>query len=260
MKELDRLIEIVARLRDPENGCPWDLKQTPASMIPNFIEELYEVVEAIEHHDTVHLQEELGDLMLHIVMQAQMAREDGLFELSDSLRAINEKLILRHPHIFGDGHAVDAEGVKMNWERIKMEEKRHTRESVLDGVPHAMPALIVAHRVQEKAASVGFDWPDHKPIFEKMREETAELEEAIQNQNIAEVQDEIGDILFTVVNLARKLGVDSESAIRGTIAKFEKRFRGIETRYRHAGRKLKESTLEEMDATWDEIKKEEKKQ
>ncbi len=255
MKEFDKLIEVIEKLRDKENGCPWDLKQTHESLIPNFIEELYESVEAIENKDYHHLSEELGDLMLHIVMQVQIAREDNKFKMEDVLTQINDKLIRRHPHIFGDGHATDAEGVKMNWERIKLEEKKHSRTSAIDGIPQNMPALIVAQRMQEKAASVGFDWPDVAPAVDKLEEEVKEFQEAYENKDIEEMQNELGDMLFSIVNIARKSGFDTESALRRTINKFESRFKKVENHFISNGKNMLDASLEQLDEIW-EITKE----
>ena len=257
MKEFDRLVEIIEKLRDPEKGCPWDIKQTHESLIPNFIEELYESIEAIENKNYEHLAEELGDILLHIIMQTQIAKENNRFDLEDILKKINDKLIRRHPHVFGDGHATDANGVKMNWERIKFEEKKHSRTSAIDGIPGTMPALIIAQRMQEKAASVGFDWPNVLPAIEKLKEETLEFEEAFTNNNTEEMQNELGDILFSIVNISRKLGVDTESALKRTIRKFETRFRKIEEHFRKTGKNMLESSLEKLDEIWDIAKKNE---
>ncbi len=255
MKEFDKLIEVIEKLRDKENGCPWDLKQTHESLIPNFIEELYESVEAIENKDFQHLSEELGDLLLHIVMQVQIAREENRFKMEDVLTQINDKLIRRHPHIFGDGHATDADGVKMNWERIKLEEKKHSRTSAIDGIPQIMPALIVAQRMQEKAASVGFDWPDIAPAVAKLEEEVKEFQEAYENKDIEEMQNELGDMLFSIVNIARKSGFDTESALRRTINKFESRFKKVEDHFVNNGKDMLNASLEQLDEIW-EITKE----
>jgi len=255
MKEFDELIDVIKKLRNKENGCPWDLKQTHESLIPNFIEELYESVEAIENKDYLHLSEELGDLMLHIVMQVQIAREDNKFKMEDVLTQINDKLIRRHPHIFGDGHATDAEGVKMNWERIKLEEKKQTRTSVIDGIPQKMPALIVAQRMQEKAASVGFDWPNLAPAVDKLEEEVKEFQEAYENKDIEEMQNELGDMIFSIVNIARKSGFDTETALRKTIKKFESRFKKVESHFINNGKKMLDASLEQLDEIW-EIAKE----
>ena len=180
MKEFDKLREIVNKLRDPDKGCPWDIKQTHRSMIPNFIEELYEAIEAIDNNDFDHLSEELGDLMLHIMMQVRMAEEEDKFSLEAVLEKINDKLIRRHPHIYGDGVAVDANGVKMNWERIKQEEKKGYRKSIIDGIPRSMPALIIAQRMQEKAASTGFDWKEVGQAIDKLDEEVHEFKTALK--------------------------------------------------------------------------------
>ena len=255
MKEFEKLIEVIEKLRDKENGCPWDLKQTHESLIPNFIEELYEVVEAIENKDYSHLSEELGDLMLHIVMQVQIAREENKFEMEDVLKKINDKLIRRHPHIFGDGHATDADGVKMNWERIKLEEKKNIRSSAIDGIPKKMPALIIAQRMQEKAASVGFDWQDVAPAIDKLEEEVKEFQEAYKNKNLEEMQNEMGDMLFSIVNIARKSGFDTESALKRTNKKFESRFKKVENHFQNYGKNMLDASLEQLDEIW-EITKE----
>jgi tetrapyrrole methylase family protein/MazG family protein len=257
MKEFDKLVEIIAKLRDKNGGCPWDLKQTHESLVPNFIEELYESVEAIENKNYPHLAEELGDLMLHIIMQAQIAREAGEFEIEEVLNRINDKLIRRHPHVFADGYATDANGVKMNWERIKFEEKKKSRKSAIDGIPHAMPALIVAQRMQEKAASVGFDWPDVEPAVAKVKEEIHEFIDAFQQKDIEEMQDELGDMLFSIVNISRKLGFDTESALRRTINKFDRRFRQVEEYYRKNDKNMLDASLEQLDEIWEIAKKNE---
>ncbi|MCF7857782.1 MAG: nucleoside triphosphate pyrophosphohydrolase [Candidatus Cloacimonetes bacterium] len=257
MKEFDRLVEVIAKLRDKENGCPWDLKQTHESLIPNFIEELYETIEAIESQNYDHLSEELGDLLLHIVMQVQIAEESERFKMNDVLSKINDKLIRRHPHIFGDGHAVDANGVKMNWERIKMKEKELSRTSAVDGIPRKMPALIVAQRMQEKAASVGFDWPEVSPAVAKLEEEVYEFKEAFENKDIEEMQNELGDLLFSIVNIARKSGFDTESALKRTINKFEKRFKKVEDYYQKSDETMLDASLEQLDEIWEITKKSE---
>ncbi|MDP2173883.1 MAG: nucleoside triphosphate pyrophosphohydrolase [Candidatus Cloacimonadaceae bacterium] len=254
MKEFQRLVDIVAQLRDPIGGCPWDIKQTSQSLVPNFIEELFEAVEAIEDNDDQALAEELGDLMLHIVFQAQIAIEEGRFSLSDVLMKIADKLMRRHPHVFGNLKLTDADAVKQNWERLKKAEKKE-RVSVLEGIPRALPALIYAQRTQEKAASVGFDWQDIKPILVKLDEEQMELHEALGNDDAAQIREELGDLLFTLVNLARKLHIDAESALKETTRKFQRRFNYIEDHYRQNGADIHEASLEELDAIWDIAKK-----
>ncbi|MCB5276727.1 MAG: nucleoside triphosphate pyrophosphohydrolase [Candidatus Cloacimonetes bacterium] len=251
MKKFQALVDIVAALRDPEKGCPWDIKQTRESLVPNFIEELYEVVEAIEDKDYSALREELGDLMLHIVFQAQIAHEEGIFAMHDVLEAICNKLVRRHPHVFGDVQIDDADGVKMNWERIKKQEKKE-RESVLDGIPRALPALIQAHRIQEKAASVGFDWKDMRPVLEKIEEEHEELMEALADNDSDAIREEMGDYLFSIVNLARKLGIDAEAALKATNRKFYRRFRYVENQYNEE--EIHEASLEELDKHWESAK------
>lgn len=246
-----KLVDIVASLRDKDHGCPWDIKQTPESLVPNFIEELYEAVEAIEDKDDEALQEELGDLLLHIVFQAQIAREKGNFGIEEVLETICGKLIRRHPHVFGDLLIADADGVKMNWERIKKQEKTE-RESVLDGIPRALPALIQAHRIQEKAASVGFDWQDLKPVLAKVEEEHEELLEALGTKDEEAVREELGDLLFSIVNLARKLGIDAEAALKDTTRKFYRRFRYVEAQYTNGD--IHEASLAELDVHWESAK------
>jgi nucleoside triphosphate diphosphatase len=257
MEEFDKLVQIVADLRDPAKGCPWDKKQTHASLVPNFIEELYESIEAIEDGDMNDLREELGDLMLHIVMQARIAEEDSDFKMSEVLQGINEKLIRRHPHIFGSDTVKDAEEVKMNWEQIKLKEKTH-RTSALEGVPQGMPKLIVAQRMQEKAAAVGFDWDNHDQIFEKLDEEVLELKEAIASGDQVHIAEELGDLLFTAVNLSRKLGIDAETALSGSNRKFERRFRKVEEVYKTRKAVMHGSSLEQLDEVWESVKDTEK--
>lgn len=251
MKSFQKFVDIVAALRDPETGCPWDIKQTATSLVPNFIEELYEVIEAIEEQDDEALCEELGDLLLHIVFQAQIASEAGRFDINEVLAAITNKLIRRHPHVFGDVSVNDANSVKMNWERIKLQEKTE-RESVLDGIPKAMPALIHAERTQEKAASVGFDWPDLPPVLAKIDEEREELYEALNANDPEAIKEELGDLLFSIVNLSRKLGVDAEAALKDTTRKFYRRFRYVEEQYSKTD--IHEASLEELDKHWETAK------
>lgn len=253
MEEFKKLVDIVAQLRDKDNGCPWDNVQTHSSLVPNFIEELYECIEAIEKDDQQHLAEELGDLMLHIVMQARIAEEDNDFEMDDVLKKINDKLIRRHPHIFGEEKAETPKEVKLNWEQIKLKEKKD-RKSAIDGIPRAMPKLIVAQRMQEKAAAVGFDWTNHQQVFDKLDEEVDELHEAIAGGIDHEIEEEIGDLLFTVVNLSRKLGFDSESSLSKTISKFERRFKQVEIKFKEKKQSMLDCTLEQLDEVWEDVK------
>ncbi|MDD3049780.1 MAG: nucleoside triphosphate pyrophosphohydrolase [Candidatus Cloacimonetes bacterium] len=255
MKEFSELVSVIKRLRNREKGCPWDIKQTSKSLVPNFIEEMYEAVEAIESDDKRALCEELGDILLHVGMQIEIAEENGDFTLRDVLQTITNKLIRRHPHIFKDDCEKTVVQIKQDWEKIKMEEKKAHRESILDGIPHSMPALIVAQRIQDKAASIGFDWDDEKPVLQKMKEEFLEFEEAYNEKNKSEIEKELGDIVFTVVNLARKLEIDTETALRVTINKFETRFKKIERYFKDNQMDIYHTNLEKLDEIWEEIKK-----
>ncbi len=248
-----KLLEIVRRLRAPD-GCPWDKAQTHESIKQYLIEEAFEVIEAVEDGLDENLCEELGDLLLHIVFHAQMAAERGAFDIDDVTKGIVEKLISRHPHVFADGDAKTSAQVLVEWERIKLEEKRkkNANPSLLDGLPMSMPALLVAQRMQEKAARIGFDWPDGESVWEKVREEFSELEEAMQSGDGEKIQDEFGDFLFALTNMARFLDLSSEMALRGTIGKFKRRFSHIEKRVREED--LDNPTLEALDIFWDEAK------
>lgn len=246
---------VVHRLRAP-GGCPWDREQTHESLIPHLLEEAYEVAEAIRNGDMPHLREELGDLLLQPVLHAEIASEQGTFDLDAIAREVTEKLIRRHPHVFGDASVKDSEGVLTQWDAIKREEKGTQRESILHGISHGLPALIRAQKLQKKAAKVGFDWPDAAPVLDKIREEADEIAVEIGKGDAKAIADEVGDLLFSVVNLARKLGVDSESALVAANAKFEQRFSKVEEKLAAEGRQLKECTLAELDAVWDEVKRE----
>lgn len=248
----------MARLRAPD-GCPWDREQDFDSIKKYTLEETYEVLDAIDRRDWRDLCEELGDFLLQAVFYAQMAQEDGKFTIGDALDAINEKLIRRHPHVFGTGDAKTADQVKTRWDEIKAEEKRARAEKpkgLLDGVPRAMPALVEAQQISSKAAGAGFDWPEIGQVADKVREELAELEEAQAKAGSDEIEAELGDLLFTLVNLARFLKVDPEQALRRTNAKFRKRFGYVERGLAVRGRSLAESNLEEMEALWQEAKSE----
>ena len=261
---MDRLLDLMARLRAP-GGCPWDREQTPATLKPQMLEECYEVLEAIEGGSAEHLTEELGDLLLHIVFQAQIAREAGLFTFADVATGIAEKLVRRHPHVFGDEKVTDAAGTVALWHRLKKNEKPE-RESALDGVPRVLPALMRAEALQKKARNVGFDWPGVQGPLEKVREEiaevTAEMETdlafAAANESTfsvtPEMAEELGDLLFSIVNLARHLKLDAEQLLTGANDKFARRFRAMEERIKAGGKTMSECTLEELDAAWNEIK------
>ncbi len=256
MKELDRLVNIIKELRNPKTGCPWDIKQTSKSLIPNFIEELYETVEAIESGNNTDLKEELGDLLMHIIMQIEIANEKSEMTLEEILDGISDKLVLRHPHIFGDKQNLSVEEIKVNWEKIKNLKEKKSRDSVLEGIPMKMPAIIVAQRIQEKAASVGFDWKTLEPVFDKIEEEIQECKKAIKNKDHDNIEEEIGDILFSVINLSRKLDIDAETALRRTINKFNSRFQFVEKNLKNEGKNIYETSLEEMDKLWEMAKKE----
>ncbi len=253
--DIGHLREIVARLRSPD-GCPWDKEQTSASLMPSFVEELYEVIDTIYRQDHNHLREELGDLLLHIVMQAEIASESEHFNFDDVLREICDKLIRRHPHVFGDSRAHDTASVLKQWDEIKLAEKGGVAEkkSLLSDVPTSFPALLRAAKLQHKAAKVGFDWPDAEPVFAKINEEIAEVREAVADNNPSRIEDELGDVLFSVVNLARKLKIDPELALQRASNKFTARFTQIETLAGDRQLDLKSLTLEQLDALWDEAK------
>ncbi|HEV2111468.1 MAG TPA: nucleoside triphosphate pyrophosphohydrolase [Gammaproteobacteria bacterium] len=254
---MQRLLGIMARLRDPERGCPWDRQQTFKTIAPYTVEEAYEVADAIERDDLGGLREELGDLLLQVVYHARMAEEQGLFAFDDVATGIGDKLVARHPHVFGAAEIRDAEHQTRDWEVRKAGERAERSASgTLDGVAAALPALTRAEKLQKRAARVGFDWPELPPVFAKVREELAELEHEIGSGTPRErLQDELGDVLFAVANMARKLGVDPEQALRGTNRKFERRFRHVETRLKEQGLTPEQVTLEEMDAYWDEAKR-----
>lgn len=256
MSEIVRLQEIMARLRDPERGCPWDKQQTFRTIAPYTVEEAYEVADAIERGDLASLRGELGDLLLQVVYHAQMAREQGLFGFEDVARAISDKLVERHPHVFGGVEVKDAAHQTRDWEARKAVERgSQQQEGALDGVAAGLPALTRAEKLQKRAARVGFDWQELAPVLAKIREELAELEHEVGNSApAARVEDELGDLLFAVANLARKLQLDPEQALRGTNRKFERRFRHMEARLAERGLKPEQVSLEEMDRYWDEAK------
>jgi MazG family protein len=253
-ERFERLVGILARLRAP-GGCPWDREQNFDTIKPYLLEETYEVLDAIDQRDWPGLAEELGDLMLQAVFFAQMATEEGKFGIDDSLDAISEKLIRRHPHVFGDGTAKTSDDVKRRWDEIKADEKKEKGQPQLgrlDSVPRKLPALVEAQQISSKAASVGFDWENPGQVLEKLDEELRELEQARENGTPAELEGEIGDLLFVLVNLARFFKVDPEQALRRTNAKFRKRFAFIESRA-----KLPGATVGEMEALWQEAKTQE---
>jgi len=262
-RDITRLLDIMAALRTPKTGCPWDLEQTFATIAPYTIEEAYEVADAIARGDLDDLKEELGDLLLQVVFHARMAEEQGIFAFGDVVEAISAKMIRRHPHVFGDkADALTPDEVKGAWERIKQEEKaaRAARKRIaeeaglLAGVKSGQPALKRALELQRKAATVGFDWNDPRAVLAKIREEADEIEAALEDGDSAHIASETGDLLFAVVNLARHANADPEMALRSANVKFERRFAYIERALAARGRTLSEATLDEMDALWDEAK------
>jgi len=245
-KGIERLMEIMARLRG-EGGCPWDREQTFESLRPFLLEEAYEVAEAIDQRDWKSLKEELGDLLFHIVFLSRVAEEKGLFDLYEVIEGVANKMIGRHPHVFGDWVVRGPREVELNWSKLKEREKG--RRSLLDGIPRALPALMRAHKITKRASKVGFDWRSAQEVMEKVQEELQELKEAMEEEG--DVGAELGDLLFSLVNLSRFLGVDPEEALHGACDRFSERFRHIEERLKGG---LEEATLEEMDQLWDEAK------
>ncbi len=256
-RPIEQLVTIMSRLRDPQKGCPWDVEQDFKSIAPYTLEEAYEVVDAIEKNDMPALKDELGDLLLQVVFHAQMAEEAGLFTFDDVAKFVTDKMISRHPHVFGDAHVTTAEGVLTQWEDLKALEKKDKlpQNSILDDVPVAHTALVRAQKIQKKAAKVGFDWPDTAPIFDKIEEEINELKQAVVDKSSSEIEEELGDILFAVVNLGRKLGVDSETALRQCNNKFYKRFNGIENQVKLENKDFSDYTLEELEKIWQDQKR-----
>ena len=268
-RDISRLIEIMAALRAPGTGCPWDVEQDFSTIAPYTIEEAYEVADAIARGDPDDLREELGDLLLQVVYHARMAEEAGDFSFGDVVRAITEKMIRRHPHVFGDERARSAGMAEGMWEKIKAEEKASRRQAriargldpedhgkgFLDGVPVALPALTRALKLQEKAARVGFDWSEAGPILGKIEEEIGELREAMDRADASSIKDEFGDVLFALVNFGRHLKIDAEAALSGTNEKFRNRFHKVERALTDAGSSLEEATLDEMEALWQQAKR-----
>lgn len=249
---LDHLADIMALLRDRDRGCPWDVEQTFASIAPHTVEEAYEVLSAIDDGDPGEIKDELGDLLLQVVFHARIAEESGLFALPDVIAAICDKLVRRHPHVFGEQKVADAGEQLVNWENVKEGERNgETRVSALDGVAKALPALLRAAKLQKRAARVGFDWTDPKDVFAKIREEIGELEVEVRADAPKDrMEDELGDVLFAVANLARKLDIDPEQALRRTNDKFESRFHFIEQELEKAKKPIKSASLDEMESLW----------
>lgn len=254
IEALGRVIDTLDILRVK---CPWDRKQTNESLRPNTIEEVYELCDALINNDSVNIKKELGDVLLHILFYSKIGEETGDFDICDVADALNSKLIFRHPHVFGEISVENAHQVEQNWEQIKLKE-RGGNQTVLAGVPKALPAMVKAFRVQEKAANVGFDWDDKAQVLDKVKEELAEFSEEAEKASLSDMEKEMGDVLFSIINLARKYGINPENALELTNKKFINRFNFIETKAMDANRRLSEMTLEEMDALWNEAKLAEK--
>jgi ATP diphosphatase len=271
---IDRLIAIMTMLRDKQHGCPWDLEQTIKSLLPYTLEEVYEVADAIENNDLVELEDELGDLLFQVIFYAQIAKEQGAFDFQDIATAITDKLVRRHPHVFPDGDVekfgiqqdISAQQVVVNWEAIKELEREEKRkkggkqvaqevESILDDLPRALPAMERARKLQKRAAQVGFDWAEIAPVLEKLKEEVAEFEEALARGDLERMSDELGDVLFATINLARHSKIEPEVALRSTNQRFETRFKWIEAALSQQDKVFKDANLEELDALWDQAKK-----
>ena len=271
---IDRLIAIMTMLRDKQHGCPWDLEQTIKSLLPYTLEEVYEVADAIENNDLVELEDELGDLLFQVIFYSQIAKEQGAFDFQDIATAITDKLIRRHPHVFPGGDVeqfgisqeIDAQQVVVNWEAIKEIEREEKRkkggkqavqgvESILDDVPRALPAMERARKLQKRAAQVGFDWAEVAPVLEKLKEEVVEFEEALASGDLERMSDELGDVLFATINLARHSKIEPEVALRSTNRRFETRFKWIEAALYKQGTVFKDAKLEELDALWGQAKK-----
>ena len=252
---MNRLIDIIARLRSP-GGCPWDLEQTHRSILTCFMDEMYEFFEAVDENDSYKMKEELGDLLLQIVLHSRIAEEEKNFTIEDVAYEINEKLIRRHPHVFADTEVSSTTEVLHNWEKIKKGEKgKEHRKYLVDDIPEALPALFRAEKMQRRVARAGFDWKDINPVFDKVEEEFREFREAILEGNDEHAAEELGDIMFSLVNVARHHKISAEDALRMTTRKFARRFRFIEDKFKETGKDIQSATLEEMDRYWDESKK-----
>jgi MazG family protein len=253
---IERVLAVMARLRDPDSGCPWDVQQDFDSIAPHTVEEAYEVADAIARGDHAGLRDELGDLLLQVVFHAQMAKEAGLFDFDDVAAGLENKLLHRHPHVFGELADQPDVDVAEIWETQKRAERNATgEESALDAVTHGLPALLRAQKLQKRAARVGFDWAEAAPVFDKLAEEVAELQAAHNAGDSAAVGEELGDLLFAAVNLARHLEVDAETALCAATGKFDRRFRYIETQLRTEGRRMRDCTLAELDQIWEQAKR-----
>jgi tetrapyrrole methylase family protein / MazG family protein len=252
-KELDRFVEIVAKLRGP-GGCPWDREQNNKSILSCLLDESYEFFEAVDENDNRKMCEELGDLLLQVVLHAQIAKDEGRFNLEDVSKEIADKLVRRHPHVFGDVKVGSSNEVIHNWERIKKDEKEH-RKYLVDDIPDALPALFKAEKIQRRVAKVGFDWKDITPVLDKVEEEFGEFRQALEKGDQKNAEEELGDILFALVNVGRHKRISAEDALRVTVKKFASRFRYIEDKYKELGKDMHKAPLEEMDKYWEESKR-----
>ncbi|QDJ13852.1 nucleoside triphosphate pyrophosphohydrolase [Mergibacter septicus] len=263
MNKIDRMqkfIEIIARLRDPKNGCPWDLEQSFETMSPYVLEEAYEVVEALEQNDPINLKEELGDLLLQVVFLSQLASEANLFTFDEVVESVSEKIVRRHPHVFGKVKADTSEQVLQNWEQIKQQERQEKAQySVLDNIPLALPALVRAEKVQKRCAKVGFDWDSVSPVVEKVQEELDEVRQELirEPKNQQAIAEEVGDLLFAMVNLSRHLDLQAEHLLRKATQKFERRFKKVEQEVKQQQKTFEMMNLVELDLIWDQVKREE---
>ena len=254
---IDQFLAIIAQLRDPEHGCPWDIKQDFNSMLPHLLEETYEVAEAIHTQDRSALREELGDLLLQVVFLSQLAKEEGTFDFYDVLRDIHQTIVYRHPHVFGETKAADSDEALANWEAQKANDAKHQQhESILDDLPFALPALTRAHKIQKRCAKVGFDWDNPQDVLAKVEEELDEVKAEIANYPTSQTAlfEELGDLLFATVNLCRHYQLEAESGLREANAKFERRFRKVEAAVKAQGKAVSECNLMELDAIWHQIK------
>ncbi|MGX9518548.1 nucleoside triphosphate pyrophosphohydrolase [Vibrio mediterranei] len=260
---IEQLLTIMAQLRDEQHGCPWDRKQTFETIVPHTIEETFEVVDAIHNQDWQNLKEELGDLLFQVIFYSQMAKEQGLFDFNEVVEGLNDKLTRRHPHVFSDVEFADEAAINANWEAEKKKEKAEVgknEESILDSIPQSLPALSKANKIQKRCAKYGFDWDALGPVVDKVQEEVEEVvQEAIQvDVDEEKLEEEVGDLLFAVVNLSRHLKKDPEVALRKANNKFSRRFKGVETRAGEDGKSLTDFSLQELDQFWNDVKKQEK--
>lgn len=259
--QLERLLAVMARLRDPDTGCPWDKQQSFASIVPYTLEEAYELADAIEHGTMADIQDELGDLLFQVVFYAQLGKEQGDFDFAAVAATVADKLIRRHPHVFADAQIDSEAQLNVAWDKIKQEEKRQQGkdqdDSILANVPPGMAPLMRAHKLQKRCARVGFDWPEVGPVVDKIHEEIGEVMAEVEAEQVNQdaVEEEIGDLLFAVVNLSRHLKVDAETALRKANHKFEQRFRGVEKQFKDQSQSIADASLEEMEAVWQQVKK-----